>query len=207
MNAGTLKRSLFHIAAMLLVALSPLLADADTAHAAAVVGDGTPNSCTEAALTAALAGGGTVTFQCGGPKTILILSEKQIVQPTIIDGSDAITLTGRLATRLFNVQAAASLALRNITLDSAFSSNGDGGAIFADGPLALANVKIQSSQTGPQCCGGALVVANNTTITDSTFTSNTASLGGGAICIRSQPNTNVQITNSQFVGNRAVDDT
>src|SRR5689334_1234552 len=99
MNASALKRSLFRIVAMLLVARSPLLVDANIARAAAVVGDGTPSSCTEAALTAALAGGGTVTFQCGGPKTILILSEKQIAQDTIVDGSDAITLTGELATR------------------------------------------------------------------------------------------------------------
>ena len=41
---------------------------------AGVVGDGTPGSCSEATLTAALATGGTITFNCGGPKTILILS-------------------------------------------------------------------------------------------------------------------------------------
>jgi hypothetical protein len=32
----------------------------------AVVGTGTASSCTEAALDVALAGGGTVTFNCGG---------------------------------------------------------------------------------------------------------------------------------------------
>lgn len=48
------------------------------AHAGGVVGDGTPGSCTEAALNTALVGGGTVTFNCGGPKTILITSQKTI---------------------------------------------------------------------------------------------------------------------------------
>jgi hypothetical protein len=36
-----------------------------SARAAGVVGDGTPGSCTTAALTAALSGGGLVTFDCG----------------------------------------------------------------------------------------------------------------------------------------------
>jgi predicted outer membrane repeat protein len=207
MKSGSIKQSLLRMAATLLVALSPLLAAPNTTHAAGVVGDGTPSSCTEAALTSALAGGGTVTFNCGGPKTILVLAEKQIAQNTVIDGSDAITITGGLATRLFNVQAAASLALRNITLDSAFSPGGSGGAIWSAGPLTLTNTKIQFSQAGQQYCGGALLVANNTTIVDSTFTNNTASLGGGAICVRSQPNTSVQIINSLFVGNQATDTT
>jgi hypothetical protein len=207
MNTGLSKLSLFRIAAMLLVALSPLLAVADTAHAAGVVGDGTPNSCTEAALTTALAGGGTVTFNCGGPKTILVLGEKQITQNTVIDGSGVITITGGLTTRLFNVQASASLAMSNITLDSAFSSNGSGGAIWSAGPLTLTNVTIQYSKTSQQYCGGALLVANDTSIVNSTFKNNVAGLGGGAICVRSQPNTSVHITDSMFFNNQAVDAT
>jgi len=47
----------------LLVALRLALPHAATA--AGVVGTGTPESCTEAALDAALAGGGLVRFNCG----------------------------------------------------------------------------------------------------------------------------------------------
>jgi len=46
------------------------LSSARVARAAGVVGTGTAASCTEAALDAALAGGGLVTFECGGPATI-----------------------------------------------------------------------------------------------------------------------------------------
>jgi hypothetical protein len=48
-------------------------------RAAGVVGAGTPESCTEAALDAALAGGGLVTFDCGAePVTVALSAEKVI---------------------------------------------------------------------------------------------------------------------------------
>ena len=67
------------------------------AHAGnAVVGNGTPASCTEAALQAALgaatAGGGTVTFDCGQsaatPVTILLSQRLALPNGVIIDGGD-----------------------------------------------------------------------------------------------------------------------
>jgi hypothetical protein len=63
--------------------------------AAGVVGTGTPGSCTEAALDAALAGGGFVTFDCGpDPVTITISSTKMIDADTTIDGGSLITISG-----------------------------------------------------------------------------------------------------------------
>ncbi|HEX9926823.1 MAG TPA: hypothetical protein VGD99_29520, partial [Anaerolineae bacterium] len=53
-------------------------------YAGGVVGDGTPGSCTEAAFDAARAGGGTVTFDCGGAKTINLTFYKEIDTDTII---------------------------------------------------------------------------------------------------------------------------
>src|SRR5947209_2582525 len=89
-------------------------ADAVTAEAAAapgpadpaggVVGDGSFGSCNEDALRAALAGGGTVTFNCGGPTQFLIQHEMVISQPTRIFGGSLITITGGLTTRLFFVR-------------------------------------------------------------------------------------------------------
>ncbi len=170
-----------------------------------VVGDGTPASCTETALDAALAGGGLVTFDCGGPATILVLHQKNITQETTIDGGGVITLTGGLATGLFRVDAAGALVLKDIILDSAYNFNTSGGAIWSAGPLTLTHVTIQNSQTGSQFCGGAILIAGDTIITNSTFNKNNASLGGGAICVRSQPGTKVQITDSSFTNNQAVD--
>src|SRR5437016_4123269 len=64
------------------------------ALAAGVVGTGTPASCTETALNFALAGGGTVTFNCGAAaKTIPITSVKQISDNTTIDGGNKIILS------------------------------------------------------------------------------------------------------------------
>ncbi len=169
-----------------------------------VVGTGTPGSCTESALNAALTNGGAVTFNCGGPTTISISSVKTIARNTSIDGGNFITLTGGLSTPLLHVEISASLALSNITLASAYNTNSSGGAIWSAGPLTLTHVTIKNSQTVPQYCGGALLVAGETQINNSTFEGNIAGLGGGAICVRSEPGTKIQINNSSFFNNQAV---
>jgi hypothetical protein len=45
--------------------------------AAGVVGNGTPGSCTDAAFTTALNGGGTVTFKCGSAPVTITINEKK----------------------------------------------------------------------------------------------------------------------------------
>jgi hypothetical protein len=56
----------------------------------AVVGDGTPGSCTEAALRDALAAGGNITFDCGsGNVTIDVGAEVRVPQDAILDGDPA----------------------------------------------------------------------------------------------------------------------
>jgi len=79
---------------------------APTARAEGVVGDGTPVFCADAlavdaAVNAALVGGGAVTFNCGGPATIALKSTKIIALNTTIDGGGVITLTKKLAAREF----------------------------------------------------------------------------------------------------------
>ena len=77
------ERSAFWSAAALL-----WLTVANHALAAGVVGSGTSESCTEAALDVALAGGGTVTFNCGAESvTITVTSEKTITSDTTVDGA------------------------------------------------------------------------------------------------------------------------
>ena len=86
----------------LMLLLTPLLAAVrpQPANAAGVV-----STCTEAALRAALAGGGLVTFSgCG---TIPIASQLEISEDTIIDGGGLVTLDGGGSTRLFVVHAGA----------------------------------------------------------------------------------------------------
>ena len=70
-----------------------------------VVGDGTPASCTPAALTAAVAKGGVTTFACGpNPITITLAAPVKIhndAKPEmVIDGGGLVTLSGGGATRI-----------------------------------------------------------------------------------------------------------
>jgi len=51
------------------------------APAGGVAGTGSAVSCDDTALTNALAGGGQVTFNCGGAATITVLSAKTITAP------------------------------------------------------------------------------------------------------------------------------
>jgi predicted outer membrane repeat protein len=178
---------------------------------AGVVGNGTLASCTEAALTAALAGGGNVTFNCGGPATILVLNQQTIAQPTTIDGGGVITLTGGLQSKLFQSMPGVRLDLRNITLDGAFSIDDDGAAIRALGPLALTNVTVQNSiagtitlQSPARYCGGAIFVASSATIRDSTFSKNTSLFGGAAICARAPQFDAVTVRDSVFTDNKSI---
>jgi hypothetical protein len=86
-------------------------------RADAVVGTGTPASCTESALNAALAGGGNVTFDCGPDSvTITVTSQKTIAVDTDIDGGSLITLSGGGATQVVWVNSGATLTLANPTI-------------------------------------------------------------------------------------------
>src|ERR1051325_6032472 len=77
-----------------------------TAYAAGVVGTGMPESCDEAALDAALAGGGLVTFNCGASLvTIAVTGTKVISADATIDGGGLITISGGGAVRIFDVAA------------------------------------------------------------------------------------------------------
>jgi hypothetical protein len=105
---------------ILLVSLLLWLLRATPVRAAGVVGTGTPESCTEAALGAALAGGGLVTFDCGPePATITLTAEKVIAAgraPTTVDGGGLVRLSGGNAVRVFSVDTGTVLDVRNLTV-------------------------------------------------------------------------------------------
>src|SRR5512147_226314 len=93
--------------------------------AGGVVGTGTPASCTEAALNAALAGGGTVTFDCGsGAVVIPVTSTKVLSRSTTIDGTGQnVTLDGGGTTKMFlttyQLESGLDLVFRRLTLRNA----------------------------------------------------------------------------------------
>jgi len=138
----------------------------------AVVGNGTPASCTEAEFDSALAvvqasGDGELSFNCGGPATIIFTSQKVIdTQLITINGGGVITLSGANSTRLFHVVAGA-FELRNITLTNGFSGDGYGGAVLAEqgSSVYVINSTIQNSRTNANFAGGAILsFATQTTI-------------------------------------------
>ena len=132
----------------LLIALSPLLllllalSPAAPAQAGGAVTD-----CTEMGLHSALAGGGLITFNCGGvhaPATILLSSAANIITATTVDGSNGgnlVTLDGQGGTRIFFVNTDAQLTLANLILTNGAAV--DGSCLFTSGALELDNVEVK----------------------------------------------------------------
>ena len=151
------------------------------AFAAGTVGDGTPTSCTQAALQTALSGGGAVTFNCGAAKvTILISPAVTISQNTSIDGGGLITLSGNNTSQIFIVNSGASLGLTGITLTK--GSAPQGGAINSRGTLTITNSTFTSNQaTSATGQGGAIYSTGTLNLTNTTFIGNAASAAGGAV--------------------------
>ena len=177
-------------------------------HASGIVGNGSARSCTDAALTAALTGGGSVTFDCGSsPKTILLSGEKSISTDTVLDGGNLITLSGGNSIRIFSVKPNVHFTVANLTLANGYST-GQGGAIhggmFQNTVLTINHcnfINNVSSQIG-QFGGGAIYSgAGWLTVDKSSFTGNKASIGGAIRILHS----NLTVTASTFIGNKALD--
>lgn len=158
-------------------------------QAAGVVGDGTPDSCTEAALQSAVAGGGLVTFNCGQsaatPVTIFLTQRLALPTGAIIDGDDreAIILSGgdpgageRNGVGLIRVNAGATAEVRNVTLLAAGDS-----AIVNHGALTLYAVQVQGARA--MQCAGIQSDGQLTLLGASMITTNAADNVGGGVCV------------------------
>ena len=172
-------------------------------HAAGVVGNGTPGSCTDAAYAAAMAGGGLVTFNCGPSPVTIGVTTKVIGsgETTTVDGGDRVILDGGGTLQHFLVLSGGALNLRHITLQN--GSFGDGGAIFIaqGGSAYLETVTIRDCQAdGSDADGGAIQNRGTLLVAGGRFLRNHADDGGGAI------NNNggaVSIRSSTFISNTA----
>jgi hypothetical protein len=192
----------------------------NTSRPDAVVGDGTAASCTEDALNAALAGGGTIRFRCGSaPVTISVTAEKVIARDTVLDGGDTITLDGGKATRLFVVGAAGgrpvALTLQYITLQGGRatvspaslggpSSVGGGAVLQFGGSLVITDSVLRdndASTSGPDQAGGAVCSFDGRLVIARTLLDgNRAGSGGAVAVLRSE----LMLLRSEFTNNRAV---
>jgi len=160
---------------------------ADVSAPRTVVGDGTAASCTSAAVVAAIAGGGVITFDCGPePLTITLDETARIVNDTgpdiVIDGGGLITLSGggqrrvlymntcdeaqKWTTSHCNDQDHPRLAIQNITfVDGNSKSETDldgGGALWVrGGRLKLVNTRFFGNvcaDVGPDVGGAGVRV-------------------------------------------------
>ena len=187
------------LSAVFAIFLSVLFLRPTTVLAAGVVGTGTPESCTEAALDDALAGGGLVTFNCGmEPVTIALTAEKVITAETAkttVDGAGLVTLSGGDAVRVFNVNEGAALEVQYLTVANGDGRTASGGGIYNEGTLTVTNSTLRDSSAR---YGGGIYNEGSLDVTNSTLSGNS---GGGAGGIWNEGAAN--ISNSTLTANTA----
>jgi hypothetical protein len=180
----------------------------DTAGPSAVIGDGTPASCTSAELVAAAEQGGTITFDCG-PDPITILLDDTIDLPidtdTIVDGGGLVTLDAQGQRRHFLFEHPdwmnnpTKIVLQRLRLINGSAPLGEYFPQDPENPLCAYGYKDGS--------GGSIFVRNGVLhVIECEFEDNAAALegpdvAGGAIYALGVPE--VVIVRSVFVGNRA----
>jgi hypothetical protein len=158
----------------------------DTSKATNVIGTGTPASCTSAAVVAAVAKGGIITFDCGpDPMTITLTETAKIVNDTgpkiVIDGGGKVTLSGGGKVRILyqntcdqkqkyttshcQNQDSPQLTVQNLTFVDGSAKGAStppegGGAIFVrGGRFKIVNSRFFNNvcdDTGPDIGGAAV---------------------------------------------------
>ena len=180
------------------------IAAADVTTPTTVVGTGTPESCTEAALGTAVAAGGVITFACGSAsatitvtKTLSLPTDKDIV----LDGGNKVTIDGGGKVRILDYahgdyrKNTHVLTLQHITLAHGHAAGTDP---FAPAPLPCSSGFYDGS-------GGALQMRDGVLhVIDATFLNNEAEklgpdVGGGAIYLSGSLNS--VIVGSTFSNN------
>ncbi len=196
------------------LALGFWLARPAVVSAAGVVGNGTPGSCTEAALNAALVGGGTVTFNCGGsPVVIPITAQKVVSAATTVDGgnADLVILDAGGVTRHFTTAQNIPLTVRNLTLrngrcpvpDPGQPSPGYGGSIRSGilSPLTVTDSRFINNVcdvAGLDVGGGAIRQRRGVLLVQRTLFSGNRAGNAGGISISDSPTT---VEDSTFTNN------
>lgn len=152
-----------------------------------VIGNGTPQSCTSAAVVSAVSKGGVITFDCGAaPIEIVMQQTAKIFNNTgpkiVIDGGDKVTLSGDGVRRILYMntcdqnqvwttshcqnQDHPELTLQNIAFTNGNSKSNTefdgGGAIWVrGGRFKLVNTRFENNvcaDTGPDVGGAAVRV-------------------------------------------------
>jgi hypothetical protein len=186
----------------------PLLGHAlDVSQPTAVIGTGTPGSCQFAQLAAAVAAGGTITFNCGpAPLAIPITATMHlpINKNTVIDGGNKIILDGGGTVQILRFDSAnfqnneTRVTIQHITFK--------GGAVAGSEPIPTAPAPCSQGFNAGD--GGAIYMRDgNLTVVDSLFIDNVAAplgpdVGGGAIRMLGSKH-GIIVANSTFRNNSA----
>jgi hypothetical protein len=197
-----------------------------TSHPDHVIGDGTPASCTPAAVVAAVAAGGVITFSCGPAPVTITMTATATVPTTshlvVLDGGGKVTLSGGGNTEILSMNAGwqqqwPQLVVQNLAFTDAYSGTQQvsgssvygGGAIFdLGGQLKVVNSTFTGNgcfASGPDLGGGAvravgMSLASPVYITNDTFTGNSCSNGGALSGLFA----NFDVINSLMTGNKAI---
>jgi hypothetical protein len=150
-----------------------------------VVGDGSPASCTSAAVVSAVAAGGVITFDCGPDPIVIQLDETAKIfndkgPRIVIDGGGKVTLSGDAKRRILYMntcdedqvwttshcqdQDHPQLSVQNITFIDGNAKGLDegGGAIFSrGGRIKIVNSRFFNNvcaEVGPDIGGAAVRV-------------------------------------------------
>lgn len=166
-------------------AIPAAAAAVDTSHPTRVIGNGTPASCTSAAVVAAVAKGGVITFSCGQTPVVITMAATAKVVNTaktvVLDGGGKVTLSGGGKRRILYMntcdqaqtwttshcqdQQYPQLTLQNLVFTGGNSTGqsafgGGGGAVFASGGrLKIVDSRFTSNRcdsTGPDLGGAAV---------------------------------------------------
>lgn len=199
------------ILALVFVVIPLALHSIPFVQASAVVGNGSPGSCTEDALRTAVAQGGTITFNCGGSPHIISVNDDIVIsKDTVIDGGGTqqgglITLNGQGKTRVLRTNQELSLTIKNLTIiNGKESKKGSGGGVLTGwkNTLVVDNCIFENNDgtAGNQETGaGAIATDSDSTITirNSLFRNNRGINGGALNNLLSE----LLVENSVFINN------
>ena len=197
-----------------------------TSHPDHVIGNGTPASCTPAAVIAAVAAGGVITFSCGpAPVTITMTTTATVPATshlTVLDGGGKVTLSGGGKIQVLSMNAGwqqqwPQLVVQNLTVTDAYSATPQatgssvygGGAIFAEGgQLKVVDSAFTGDScyaSGPDLGGGAIRAvgmypASPVYLTGDTFSGDSCSNGGALSGLYAE----FDVINCLLTGNKAI---
>ena len=163
-----------------------------------VVGNGTPESCTSAAVLAAVTAGGVVTFSCGpNPKTITLTQSAKVRNSTpklVLDGGGKVTLSGGGTNRILYVDTC-DTSLGAVSGNCLYAPQGPRVTVqnltLADGNATNASYVSPGDNGGSNGGGAIFALGGRLKVVRSVFVRNTCAsngpdLGGGAIRVLAQ---------------------